>query len=312
MGRALGINSVLRAGIEATYGTSPAATAFHKLPFVSSNIGEEQNLLDDNQLGGGREGFDPVDDVVNDTGDIVVPVDTDAIGYWLKGLLGAPTDTGTGTITHVFNSGATTLPSLSLEVGYPEIPSFSVNYGVLVNQMRVQMARSGLLNATVSVIAQGEQPHSGTSIAAAAAVVAGSRFAQGAGEISKDGTPLANVVGADFTFSNNFETVETIRADGRIGGADPGAMSMTGSLSVRYADNVMLDAAEAGDPVSINFGWERGTSSLLFTMARVFLPRPKKQISGPGGILVQYNIRASGKGGHMLVATLVNGITSYA
>lgn len=314
MGRALGINAILRAGFESTYGTPPAGTAFHQVPFVSSAIGEEQALLDDDELGGGREGFDPVPDVVNNAGDIVVPVDTDAIGVWLKALLGAPTSTGTGTFTHTFNSGSVALPSLSLEVGNPEVPSFSTNYGAVANSMRIAMARSGLLNATMSMIAQGEQPHAATSIAAAAALVRGSRFAQAAGQVSMGGSALGNVVSTDFTFSNGLDTVENIRSDGRIDGVDPGKISMTGTLTVRFADNTLMDAATSGAPVSINFGWTRGPASLLFTLARVYLPKPKRPITGPGGIQSTFNIRASGAGGHTLSAVLVNSMpaTTYA
>lgn len=314
MGRALGINSILTGAFEGTYGTPPASTAFHRLPFVSTSMGEEQQLIEDDQLGGGREGFDPIPDVVNNDGDVVVPVDTDAFGFWLKALLGAPTSAGTGPYTHTFTSGATTLPSMSLEVGNPEVPSFSTNYGAAANQIRLQMARSGLLNATVGFIAQGEQPHAATSVAAAAALVRGARFAQAAGEISKDGSHLANVTACDFTFSNGLEKVEAIRPDGRIDGVDPGKITMSGTTTVRFADNVLMDAATSGSPISLNFGWTRGTSSLIFTVARVYLPKPKRPITGPGGIQTTFNWRASGAGGHTLSAVLVNALagTTYA
>ncbi|GAA0439656.1 MULTISPECIES: phage portal protein [Sphingomonas] len=44
-----------------------------------------------------------------------------------------------------FTSGKDLLPSASIELGNPEIPSYSVNFGALANQLRVSMARSGML-----------------------------------------------------------------------------------------------------------------------------------------------------------------------
>jgi hypothetical protein len=43
----------------------------------------------------------------------------------------------------------------------------------------------------------------------------------------------------------------------------------------------------------------------------VFLPRVKKPISGPGGIMVTSNWQASGAGGHVLTAVLTNDVTTY-
>lgn len=58
MGRPLGINTVQNAAFETSYGATPA-TGFFKLPMVSHGLGEEQPLLEDDQLGFGREGLDP-------------------------------------------------------------------------------------------------------------------------------------------------------------------------------------------------------------------------------------------------------------
>jgi hypothetical protein len=53
-----------------------------------------------------------------------VPVDVINIGHWLRLLLGAPTTTGTTpNYTHSFGSGAATLPSQAIEVGYPDVPT---------------------------------------------------------------------------------------------------------------------------------------------------------------------------------------------
>lgn len=92
--RALGINSAMLAAFEDpnSYGTVPGAN-WLKIPFVTSDLGEEQPLEEDDQLGFGREGLDPDYDVRTNAGDVTVPLDTRASGFWFKLLLGAPTST---------------------------------------------------------------------------------------------------------------------------------------------------------------------------------------------------------------------------
>ncbi|RSV18096.1 hypothetical protein CA235_01505 [Sphingomonas sp. ABOLF] len=310
--RALGINAVQAAVFETSYGQTPT-TGFKRLPFVSNALGEERPLIEDDQLGFGREGLDPEYDVATNDGDVVVPMETRAFGWWLKLLLGDPVSaTAEGVTTHTFTSGKDLLPSASIELGNPEIPSYSVNFGALANQLRVSMARSGMLNATIGVIAQGETRKQALSVAGAPELFHGDRFQQATGSIKRGGEVLGSVTAAGFTYSNNFEKVEAIREDGRIDGADPLKAMMTGELTMRFDRLDLYDASVDGTPIDLEFGWKRGaTSSLIFTVRRVFLPRVKRPISGPGGIQATSNWQASGAGGHTLTAVLTNDVASY-
>lgn len=311
MGFGMGINAVLHAVAESAYGTTPA-NGFKKLPFISHSLGEERPLIEDDQLGFGREGLDPSYDVATNDGDIVVPVDITAIGFWLKGLFGAPTTTGAGPYTHGFVSGAAVLPSHSIEIGNPDVPAFSVHYGAMVNQLRIGMARSGMLNATVSLIAQGESAQTSSSVAGTPTAQQGARFAQATGIIKRDGTALGNIVSADLSISNGLDKVEVIRRDGRIEGAVPGVVQAALRITARFNSLDLLNAATDGTPVNLDeIGWVNGANSLKFALPRVFLPRVKRPITGPRGIMVEFNCQASGQGGHKVSATLVNSTATY-
>jgi hypothetical protein len=312
MARARGANAIMAAAFETTYGTPPAS-GYRKLPFVSSALGEEQNLIPSDLLGYGREPLPPSKDVVNNDGDVVVPVDLRNYGNWLKLFMGAPTTTAdSGVSTHVFTSGALALPSMTVEVGMPEVPSYGQNFGVRGNTMRVQMQRSGLLTATLGLIAQGEKkfaaPQSGTLAEASV-----ERFSPFQGAITRAGQPLGSVVSADFTYSNNLDKVETIRSDGRIEDADPGMVMMSGSIAVRFADTVLLDQATAGTPVELTFGWVTDASrSLVFRVPAVYLPRAKTPVTGPAGVQATFQWQAArDASGKTVVATLVNNVPSY-
>ncbi|HYE79449.1 MAG TPA: phage tail tube protein, partial [bacterium] len=92
MSRARGANSALNVAFEAVYGVPPPS-GFFTLPFVSHSLGEEQNLVENDVLGFGREPQAPSLDVIVNDGDVVVPWDLRNAGIWLKGTFGAPTTT---------------------------------------------------------------------------------------------------------------------------------------------------------------------------------------------------------------------------
>jgi len=314
--RARGSNAVVAGSFEATPGVVPAnSDAWFAIPLVSHSLGEERPLISSDLLGQGREMQDPVMDVATNDGDVVVPVDVRNFGRWLRLFFGDPAVTGAGTFTHVFKSGLAVLPSMSIEVGSPEVPAFSVNRGARGNQLRIAQTRSGLLNATCSLICIGEtDPVPATVGAAVPAALATTRFPQATGSVKKDGVLLGSVVGADFTFSNQLEKVETIQPDGRIEDSDPGMAMMSGSVTVRFKDLALLSAASSSPPapVELAFGWTVGEFSLVFVVPRVFLPRPKRPITGPNGIQAQFNWQAAkGAGGNSVVITLVNDVPSY-
>jgi hypothetical protein len=93
---------------ESTYGTKPTGN-WEKFAFVSSDLSAEQNLLSSDLLGQGREPRAPFRDVINDAGNIVVPVECRDFGRWLQLQLGNPTSAGvaaTGDITFSANPSA--------------------------------------------------------------------------------------------------------------------------------------------------------------------------------------------------------------
>lgn len=429
MARARGANAIMAGAYSATgYGGIPT-TGYRRLPFVSSNLGEEQGLIDSDLIGYGRDPQEPGDDVVNNEGAVVVPVDLRNFGWWLKLFLGAPvTSTGsaatgsvvfsaqpvtlstltingtivtftsdvptagqvaigatladtlaalvyflnasadanisaatygasldgttltivhdtlgtagnsftlakgttpapnatvsgatlsggvaTGVKNHVFTAGALTLPDAAVELGMPDVPHYGMNYGVMGNTMAIQLQRSGLLNATLDLVAQGE--------ATAAASSAGTldehaieRFSQFTGAVIRDGVPLGKVESASIRISNNLDKDESVRPDGRIGGADPGMLAVTGEIVVRFADRTLFDLATNKTPISLALGWTGGAGkALTFLMDRVRLPRPKVPLTGPNGVRATFAWKAAEHPtlGRTLTVTLLNDVPSY-
>mgnify|MGYP007096685615 CR=1 FL=1 len=68
-------------------------------------------------------------------GEVVIPIDVEAFGFWLKAAFGQPVTTGTTPKTHTFQSGNWTLPSLAIETAMPEVPRFAMYSGCVLDQL---------------------------------------------------------------------------------------------------------------------------------------------------------------------------------
>ena len=314
MARAQGARAQMALAFETTYGTPPAS-GFTRMPFASTTLGAEQPLLNSELLGYGRDPLAPIKDAVTADGDVVVPLDAAAFGFWLKAAFGAPSTSGTapGPFTHEFQSGAWTLPSLSIETGMPEVPRFAMYSGCVLDQLSWQMQRSGLLTATARLVAQGETVGSSTGAGTPAALEL-KRFGHFNGQVTRNGSALGNVVSADISYANNLDRIETIRSDGRIDGADPSIAALTGKIEVRFADSTLVTQAIDGDPCELEFGYSLPSGeSFTFTVHAVYLPRPRIEISGPQGVQATFDWQAARDSvvGRMCTATLVNDVETY-
>ena len=83
MARAQGARALMALAFETTYGTPPVS-GYTRMPFASTTLGAEQPLLNSELLGYGRDPLPPIKDAVTSDGDVVVPIDAQAFGFWLK------------------------------------------------------------------------------------------------------------------------------------------------------------------------------------------------------------------------------------
>ena len=313
MARAQGARAQMALAFETVYG-APPATGWRRVPFASASLGAEQPLLSSELLGYGRDPAPPVKDAVTADGDVVMPIDVEAFGVWLKAAFGQPTTTGTeAPWTHEFRTGAWTLPSLAIETAMPEVPRYAMYAGCVLDQLSWTLQRSGLLTATARLVAQGETVAAATA-AGTPSDFALKRFGHFNGSISRNGAALGNVVSAEITYANNLDRIETIRSDGRIDGADPSIAALTGRIEVRFADTTLLTQAIDGSPCEMTFGYALlSGESLTLTAHAVYLPRPRIEIAGPQGVQATFDWQAARDPvlSRMATVTLVNDIEEY-
>ncbi len=312
MARAQGARAQLALAYETVYGTPPVG-GFSKMPFASTSLGSEQPLLSNELLGYGRDPLAPIKDAVTADGDVMVPIDAEAFGFWLKAAFGDPISSGVGPYTHEFRSGNWTLPSMSIETALPEVPRYAMYSGCMLDQLSWQVQRSGLLTATARLVAQGETIATTTGVGTPADLGL-KRFGHFNGAISRNGTALGNVISAEVTYANNLDRIETIRSDGKIDGADPSIAALTGRIEVRFADQTLVTQAINGDPCEIAFAYVLPTGeTFTFSVHAVYLPRPRIEIAGPQGVQATFDWQAARAetSGRMCTAILINSIASY-
>ncbi len=313
MARQQGAKTNLAFAFETTYGISPVG-GYTQLPFIGFGLGASQPLLDDDILGQGRDPVAPIKDALTADGEMTLPIDVEALGFWLKLLFGSPTTTGTTPKTHTFNSGNWTLPSASIEKQMPDVPQFSMYSGVRADKLTIEMTRTGLLNMKVGLIAQGESNASSTAAGTLAQIASLTRFGHFNGAIKRDGSSLGNIESCQINYMNNLDRIETIRSDGRIDGLDPGKAAMNGNIVARFADTTLQTQAINGTPCELVFEWVLSANATFrITAHAVYLPRPRIEIPGPGGIKATFDWQAAqaASPARMATAVLINTVASY-
>jgi hypothetical protein len=204
------------------------------------------------------------------------------------------------------------LPSFTLESALPETNSFFVSTGCKIGSLAFAWQRSGTAQVTVQVAAQGETEFP-TTQAGSPTSLAVQRLSQFQGAITSGGNPIASLVSGSLAYSNNLDPVQTIRPDGKIDGYDEGVASATGKITARFNEvTTYRAAASAGTPIDLAMGWTRSAhESLVLSMPAVYLPVPKREISGPGGIVADYDFQAALSGAWMIEAVLRNDVPAY-
>jgi hypothetical protein len=185
--------------------------------------------------------------------------------------------------------------------------------GAMVNSISWSMQRSGLLAATVSLMAQSENPAASTA-AGTPTSLQYLRLGHFNGAITRNGSALGNIVSADITYANNLDPVSIIRADGNVDGFDPMIASLSGSIVVRLADTVLIDQAVNGGPCDLVFNYTLATGQTFsLTAHAVYLPQPRTPIEGPGGVQVTFSFMGARavSPARLCTAVLTNAVASY-
>nr|WP_321459604.1 phage tail tube protein [uncultured Cohaesibacter sp.] len=309
----------LLVNLQADYAT-PAAGDYVSTLFYAETIAETEDKQDDAVLGlarvNDRDQTQMAPGLRSLSGGLTVPLDVNHIGLWLYGLFGAPETTGTGPYTHVFESGAASLPYLTIEFEKRKGAAFFQNVGLVASSMALSMSRdSGYRQVELQFVGRNENKLAASAGGTPAAQMARQAVPSAKGLMRVDGVDVAELVGLDFNYANNPTADESINGTDYNSGYDlDETATCNGSVTLRYKDETFYDRAVADSAHAVDLVYQIGASaSLTLSMPAVRFARgPIAPISGPGGLQAQLDWSAEQSATEaMLTATLVNSIEDY-
>ena len=314
MAQAYGFNTTVLMRRQAAFDT-PATGNHVRLPILRHSLGDTQGFEEQSYGPEGREPRDPGRALASHGGEIEVPQCLTHMGWILYGLFGAPVTSGSGDYTHVFKSGAVTLPFHTIEIGHPEAGRFLQHIGVMFNTASFKADKKGGYGS-VSIGCLGQTEVKRTSSQGGTPVEEPlERVHQWTGAISKDGLPFANVTECEFNFSNGLvANNDIINGEPYPASIDLGQSSLKGNLTARFVDTEVYDLAVSGDPFALELAWAvSATRALILKAPAVRLEKAGIPMEGPGGIRARFSLRGewAASDNAMLVATLKNGRADY-
>ena len=317
MAIAKGSNRVLKAALEATYGTK-MTDGYHTLYFNENSLGTSNSLVDTNTIVGSREETAPITGLRDVTGSIAVPVDEEAFGLWLYTFFGAKATTGSGPYTHVFTPAAES-KSLSVEIGYTDIAKFYVFEGVKVNTMALDFTPGQELVAAMECVGQVENAATGTTVDATPTTYVLDRYQVTNLTMQKGGADFNFATNLTLNISNSLETgIYGLNGGGYREILPEGNFMVNGTFSMLFddADGVQIYAdALAGTEISLTATLTgTGTNSLVFQLDEVVLPQNSPAPSGQGPVTLEVPFKAyynNGSEGTALKVTMINNTSDY-
>ncbi|MDR3561757.1 MAG: phage tail tube protein [Negativicutes bacterium] len=315
MARAKGFNSQLALAFETTYGQTPASPTGYNMPMNQSKITINQNLINSATIRGRRDQAQMAVGNTDVAGSIVVPVEQIAFGYWLRAMFGSPTTTGSGDpYTHVFkvSSGQ---PSLVLEQQYPDIPAYEMFNGCKVSGFSFSYGGDSELTASINIMGA-KRTVGAAPFASPLTSIAGLKYNNFQGTIEEGGSPLAIVTSASLTADFGLDgNTYAIGGGGFRTSLSEGNLQVSGSINAFFQDTALLNKAINNTETSLKFKFTNGNHSLQFFMEELFFQQTSPGVDSDKGINVTLPFKAyydNGSGGSVIVATLVNGRSSYA
>lgn len=304
---------------ESTYGEKPsdAATASVDVYFNTNGVAASQNTTSPSTIRGNRNPIEPIMGNIDVNGDIVVPVDYSAFGYWLKAMFGNPTTTSVndkaGFYQHVFKVGDFQ-PSFTLEKAFPGIGQYLQYSGCKASKLSISVGGDGELTATISVMGAKETVVSETM--ATTPIVPDFQRAKNfqssikiGNEIEAKGTSFSLDIDAGLDGDSY-----CIGSNGYRTAVCEGILSCSGTLEAYFADAKYISLADTNAETSAEVTLAAGDYSLSVKFPEIKFARTSPSIDGPTGIKqsLSYNAYYDNSAEESaVVVTLVNETASY-
>jgi hypothetical protein len=314
---ALGQLSDLLFKVESTYGTAPAGN-FQKAHFYKASLRETKPLENDPIIGNAYDNFRDqaafAPALSEHGGTLELPLCINQIGDWLSLVFGAPSTSGSTNYTHVFESGALTIPSYAIEVK-PISGDYRMHTGVAARSLTFDLAdAAGMQRMMLDVLGYGEAIAGSTGGGTPSAARTYAPFKATGAQVKLDSTAVGTLLSARFSYETGLTQDRYIDTSDKFGAAVLAEQAQfTGELRVRYAGATYDSLAVAETEKTLGIEFVVGANnSLIITSPAVRFARAGVPIEGPGGIEQTIAFRARQTASTpMVTATLKNQVATY-
>ena len=309
-----GVNAKVAIGEESAYGT--VATVGFILPINSSTLKGTQGLDTAKTLTGNRNPVAPFAKNRDVAGDIVAPVDSLAMPYWLQKMFGDSTVTGVGPYVHEWKIG-NTMPSTTIENQFLDLATDAyVRFlGCRPSAWSMEVGGDDELVSTISWLGKSESNET-SSFDAAPTTVSLARLNNFEAALLEGGATLSNAKTLSFNIDFGLDTDQYVIGSGGARGDLPeGIVAVTGNLKTLFEDVSLLNKAINGTESSLKLTITGSASSVFeVEFEEIRYARNSPDIPGPQGLMVDLNFigfYTNGTEASSAVVRVTNSIAIY-
>jgi hypothetical protein len=292
MAHQTGSTSITSLGFETTYKT--AVTTGFKMPVNSNTVQGKAARNTVATLTGNRNAVEPFKGNLDVGGDIVVPVDNVAFGYWLKAMFGAPVTTGASApYEHVFTI-PTAQPSVIVQKGFPDFTTdqFYQAMGSKISQMQLEFGGDGELTATLTILGAKESKSTSTMFSVSETEIDLSlRYSNFHASVKEGGSTASNIKSVSITVDFDLDGDQRVIGGGGERGSIPdGIVKVTGNVKGMFDDASIATIAKGYDDtesslmITLTPAAPYDAYTLVFDIQELLYSQASPQIQGPQGI----------------------------
>lgn len=285
-----------------------------ELPINTNDVHSTQGVNSPATITGRRDAAEPIKGNIDVSGDVTVPLDSVAMGYWLAFAFGDAKTTGDGKSgapkEHVFTP-KDTQPSATMEKDFGNGVIATVD-GLKVSKMSLQVGGDGELTSTFSLIGCGEVVKSGAgSKATKTAVLDRFNNFHAALEIDDEQVAIATSLSIEIDFGLD-DSGYAIGGGGFRSRINEGIVSPGGKVTLFFDNESYIEKAMKSKETNLKVTFTKGKASLIIELPEVQFNRNTPGISGAQGIVQELDFKGYRRAAESCVKiTLKNSEAGY-
>lgn len=274
------------------------ATVGFILTVNTCKINPTRNKTSPNNINGNSNPKKPIGGNRSVTIDVVVPLDSIAMWYWMLYAFGECTTTGSGPYVHEFkipSDGALTYFTLEKQSPDLSTPLYERVLGCKINSINIGFGGDGELVANINIMgANYVNPVPTSSFDASPTTVGFARIENSQGAILEGGGSLANARNISFSLNNKLDGDTYVIGGGGIRGSlNEGIREVSGSLQTLFESATLLEKALNSTETALKATYTASASSIVeFECQEVEYDETSPGLDGPQGQVVDLNYQA--------------------